>query len=119
MANRGPYLLEAAKSRKSPRMGFQSTTHRGLANLIHPFWMLPVLGILGLKARGHLRILDAAVCHPRTLVLFLVWNPELHTWRTWRRGSVIWDSVFWSRDSQFQNPPLRPFPSRVVETRPR
>jgi len=44
-----------------------------LANLIHPFWMLPILGILGLKARdiiGYTMLQFAALV---PLVLFLVW----------------------------------------------
>ena len=44
-----------------------------LANLIHPFWMLPLVGILGLKARDIVgySMLQFAVHVP--LVLLLVW----------------------------------------------
>ena len=44
-----------------------------LANLIHPFWMLPLVGILGLKARDIVgySMLQFVVHVP--LVLFLVW----------------------------------------------
>ena len=44
-----------------------------LANLIHPFWMLPLLGILGLKARDIVgySMLQFVVHVP--VVLFLVW----------------------------------------------
>jgi short-chain fatty acids transporter len=44
-----------------------------LANLIHPFWMLPLVGILGLKARDIVgySMLQFIVHVP--LVLFLVW----------------------------------------------
>ena len=44
-----------------------------LANLIHPFWMLPLVGIFGLKARDIVgySMLQFVVHVP--LVLFLVW----------------------------------------------
>ena len=44
-----------------------------LANMIHPFWMLPLLGIVGLKARDIVgySMLQFVVNVP--LVLFLVW----------------------------------------------
>ena len=44
-----------------------------LPNLINPFWMLPLLGILGLKARdvAGFTIVQFAVHLP--LVLFLLW----------------------------------------------
>ena len=48
-----PYVLEAAKSLEV-HLGWVVQTYNAteaLANLIHPFWMLPLLGILGLKAR--------------------------------------------------------------------
>src|SRR5262249_26490468 len=48
-----PYLLDAAKSLKV-HLGWVVQTYNAseaLANLVHPFWMLPLLGILGLKAR--------------------------------------------------------------------
>src|SRR5262249_36909941 len=48
-----PYILEASKS-LHVHLGWTVQTYNAteaLANLIHPFWMLPLLGILGLKAR--------------------------------------------------------------------
>src|SRR6185295_1647661 len=48
-----PYILEAAKSLQV-HLGWTVQIYNAteaLANLIHPFWMLPLLGILGLKAR--------------------------------------------------------------------
>jgi short-chain fatty acids transporter len=56
------------------------TATEALANLIHPFWMLPLLGILGLKARDIVgySALQFAIHVPT--VLFLVWilNYTLH-----------------------------------------
>src|SRR6185503_11080591 len=70
-----PYLLEAGKS-LNVHLGWVVQTYNAteaLANLIHPFWMLPLVGILGLKARDIVgySMLQFAVHVP--LVLFLVW----------------------------------------------
>jgi short-chain fatty acids transporter len=70
-----PYMLEAAKSLEV-HLGWVVQTYNAteaLANLIHPFWMLPLVGILGLKARDIVgySMLQFAVHVP--LVLFLVW----------------------------------------------
>ena len=70
-----PYLLDAAKSLQV-HLGWVVQTYNAteaLANLIHPFWMLPLLGILGLKARDIVgySALQFAVHVPT--VLFLVW----------------------------------------------
>jgi short-chain fatty acids transporter len=70
-----PYMLEAAKT-LHVHLGWVVQTYNAteaLANLIHPFWMLPLLGILGLKARdivGYSAL--QFVVHVPT-VLFLVW----------------------------------------------
>jgi len=70
-----PYILEAAKSLQV-HLGWVVQIYNAseaLANLIHPFWMLPILGILGLKARdiiGYTMLQFAALV---PLVLFLVW----------------------------------------------
>jgi short-chain fatty acids transporter len=48
-----PYLLDAAKS-LHVHLGWVVQTYNAteaLANLVHPFWMLPLVGILGLKPR--------------------------------------------------------------------
>jgi len=71
-----PYVLEAAKS-LHVHLGWVVQTYNAtesLANLIHPFWMLPLLGILGLKARDIVgyAMLQFIVHVP--LVLFLVWS---------------------------------------------
>jgi short-chain fatty acids transporter len=70
-----PYMLEAAKTLEV-HLGWVVQTYNAteaLANLIHPFWMLPLVGILGLKARDIVgySMLQFAVHVP--LVLFLVW----------------------------------------------
>jgi short-chain fatty acids transporter len=70
-----PYILEAGKSLHM-HLGWIVQIYNAteaMANLIHPFWMLPILGILGLKARdivGYSMLQFAALV---PLVLFLVW----------------------------------------------
>jgi short-chain fatty acids transporter len=70
-----PYMLEAGKT-LHVHLGWVVQTYNAteaLANLVHPFWMLPLLGILGLKARdivGYSAL--QFVIHVPT-VLFLVW----------------------------------------------
>ena len=71
-----PYVLEAAKA-LHVHLGWVVQTYNAtesLANLIHPFWMLPLLGILSLKARDIVgyAMLQFIVHVP--LVLFLVWS---------------------------------------------
>ena len=70
-----PYTLDAAKT-LNVHLGWVVQTYNAteaLANLIHPFWMLPLVGILGLKARDIVgySMLQFVVHVP--LVLFLVW----------------------------------------------
>ena len=70
-----PYILDAAKSLHM-HLGWVVQIYNAteaLANLIHPFWMLPLLGILGLKARDIVgySMLQFVIHVP--LVLFLVW----------------------------------------------
>jgi short-chain fatty acids transporter len=70
-----PYMLEAAKS-LHVHLGWVVQTYNAteaLANLIHPFWMLPLVGVLGLKARDIVgySMLQFVVHVP--LVLVLVW----------------------------------------------
>ena len=70
-----PYMLQAGKI-LHVHLGWVVQTYNAteaLANLVHPFWMLPLLGILGLKARdivGYSAL--QFVIHVPT-VLFLVW----------------------------------------------
>src|SRR4029079_18335087 len=90
-----PYMLDAAKS-LHVHLGWVVQTYNAteaLANLIHPFWMLPLVGILGLKARDIVgySMLQFAVHVP--LVLFLVWAlnytlmyvPPVVPWSPYRR----------------------------------
>jgi short-chain fatty acids transporter len=70
-----PYMLDAA-NQLQVHLGWVVQTYNAteaLANLIHPFWMLPLVGILGLKARDIVgySMLQFVVHVP--LVLFLVW----------------------------------------------
>jgi short-chain fatty acids transporter len=70
-----PYMLQAAKTLEV-HLGWVVQTYNAteaLANLIHPFWMLPLVGILGLKARDIVgySMMQFAVHVP--VVLFLVW----------------------------------------------
>jgi short-chain fatty acids transporter len=70
-----PYMLDAARQLEV-HLGWVVQTYNAteaLANLIHPFWMLPLVGILGLKARDIVgySMLQFVVHVP--LVLFLVW----------------------------------------------
>jgi short-chain fatty acids transporter len=70
-----PYLLDAATTLRV-HLGWVVQTYNAteaLANLIHPFWMLPLLGILGLKPRDIVgySVLQFVVHVP--VVLFLVW----------------------------------------------
>lgn len=70
-----PYLLDAAKSLQV-HLGWVVQTYNAteaLANLIHPFWMLPLLGILGLKARDIVGYSALQFVMHVPIVLFLVW----------------------------------------------
>jgi short-chain fatty acids transporter len=70
-----PYVLQAAQT-MGVHLGWVVQIYNAteaLANLIHPFWMLPLIGILGLKARDIVgySMLQFVVHVP--VVLFLVW----------------------------------------------
>jgi short-chain fatty acids transporter len=70
-----PYLLQAAKTHQV-HLGWVVQTYNAteaLANLIHPFWMLPLLGILGLKARDIVGYSTLQLVVHVPVVLFLVW----------------------------------------------
>jgi short-chain fatty acids transporter len=70
-----PYVLEAAKA-LHVHLGWVVQTYNAtesLANLIHPFWMLPLLGILNLKARDIVGYATLQFVIHTPLVLFLVW----------------------------------------------
>ena len=70
-----PYLLDAAKTLQV-HLGWVVQTYNAteaLANMIHPFWMLPLLGVLGLKARDIVGYSTLQFVLHVPLVLFLVW----------------------------------------------
>ncbi len=70
-----PYMLEAGKSLQV-HLGWVVQTYNAteaLANLIHPFWMLPLLGILGLKPRDMVGYSTLQFVVHVPVVLFLVW----------------------------------------------
>ncbi|MEQ1760329.1 MAG: TIGR00366 family protein [Vicinamibacterales bacterium] len=70
-----PYVLAAAKE-LGVHMGWVVQTYNAteaLANLIHPFWMLPVIGILGLSARDIIGYCMLQFIIHVPLVMFLVW----------------------------------------------
>ena len=70
-----PYVLEAART-LGAHLGWVVQTYNAteaLANLIHPFWMLPLLGVLGLKARDIVGYSTLQFVVHVPVVLFLVW----------------------------------------------
>jgi len=70
-----PYMLEAANS-LHVHLGWVVQTYNAteaLANLIHPFWMLPLLGILNLKARDIVGYSTLQFVVHVPIVLLLVW----------------------------------------------
>ena len=76
-----PYVLEAARSLGVPD-GWMVVTYdlgEALANLLQPFWMLPILALLGLRARdimGYTWIV-AIVLLPLVVVLVTVLRPAV------------------------------------------
>ncbi len=48
-------------------------TAEALPNLINPFWMLPLLGVLGLKARDIVGFTFLQLLAHLPIVLFLLW----------------------------------------------
>ncbi len=74
-----PYVLQAARELGVPA-GWMVVTYdlgEAVANLVQPFWMLPILALLGLKARdimGH-TFLVATVVFPLVVVLVTVFRP--------------------------------------------
>ena len=77
-----PYMLAAANE-LHVHLGWVVQTYNAteaLANLIHPFWMLPLLGILNLKARDIVGYSTLQFVVHVPVVLFLVWilNYTLH-----------------------------------------
>lgn len=70
-----PYVMQAANDLQYP-LGWTVQIYNAaeaLPNLINPFWMLPVLGILGLKARDLIGYTFVQFIVHVPLVLFLLW----------------------------------------------
>jgi short-chain fatty acids transporter len=74
-----PYVLQAARQLGVPD-GWMVVTYdlgEAIANLLQPFWMLPVLALLGLRARDIMgyTYLVALVLLPLVIVLVTVFRP--------------------------------------------
>ncbi len=70
-----PYVLQAANELKV-HLGWAVMIYNAaeaLPNLINPFWMLPLVGILGLKARDIVGFSFLQLLVHLPLVLFLLW----------------------------------------------
>jgi short-chain fatty acids transporter len=70
-----PYAMQAANDLKV-HLGWMVQVYNAaeaLPNLINPFWMLPILGILGLKARDIIGFTCTQFIIHTPLVLFMVW----------------------------------------------
>jgi short-chain fatty acids transporter len=70
-----PYVMQAANDLKV-HLGWAVQVYNAaeaLPNLINPFWMLPLLGILGLKARDVIGFTIVQFVVHVPLVLFLLW----------------------------------------------
>ena len=70
-----PYVMQAANDLKV-HLGWVVQTYNAaeaLPNLINPFFMLPVLGVLGLKARDIVGFTFMQFLIHTPVVLFLMW----------------------------------------------
>jgi short-chain fatty acids transporter len=70
-----PYVMQAANDLKV-HLGWAVqvyNTAEALPNLINPFWMLPLLGVLGLKARDIVGFTFLQLIAHLPIVLFLLW----------------------------------------------
>jgi short-chain fatty acids transporter len=70
-----PYVMQAANELKV-HLGWAVqvyNTAEALPNLINPFWMLPLLGVLGLKARDVVGFTSLQLMVHLPVVLFLLW----------------------------------------------
>lgn len=74
-----PYVLQAAKDLHA-HMGWAVQVYNAaeaLPNLINPFWMLPLLGVLGLRARDIVGFCFTQLIFNAPLVMFLLWGLAL------------------------------------------
>ena len=70
-----PYVMQAANDLKV-HLGWAVQIYNAaeaLPNLINPFWMLPLLGVLGLRARDIVGFTFLQLLVHLPLVLFLLW----------------------------------------------
>src|SRR5215475_5586107 len=70
-----PYVMQAANDLKV-HLGWAVQVYNAaeaLPNLINPFWMLPLLGVLGLRARNLVGFTFLQLLVMLPLVLFLLW----------------------------------------------
>jgi short-chain fatty acids transporter len=70
-----PYVIEAAKL-LHVHLGWAVTVYNAaeaLPNLINPFWMLPLLGVLGLRARDVVGFTFIQLIVHLPLVIFMLW----------------------------------------------
>lgn len=70
-----PYVMQAANELKV-NLGWSVQIYNAaeaLPNLINPFWMLPLLGVLGLRARDIVGFTFTQLLLHLPLVLFLLW----------------------------------------------
>ena len=70
-----PYVMQAANELKA-HLGWAVQVYNAaeaLPNLINPFWMLPLLGVLGLKARDIVGFTFIQLLVHIPLVLGLLW----------------------------------------------
>jgi short-chain fatty acids transporter len=71
-----PYVMQAAKDLHA-HMGWAVQVYNAaeaLPNLINPFWMLPLLGVLGLKAKDIVGFCFTQLLFHTPVVLFLLWG---------------------------------------------
>jgi short-chain fatty acids transporter len=71
-----PYVMQAAKDLHF-HMGWAVQIYNAaeaLPNLINPFWMLPLLGVLGLKAKDIVGFCFTQLLFAAPLVMFLLWG---------------------------------------------
>ena len=76
-----PYVMQAAHN-LHVHLGWMVAVYdlgEALANLVQPFWMLPVLALLGLKARDVMGVTftDFVVLFPLVLILVTVLGATL------------------------------------------
>ncbi|NIF54306.1 TIGR00366 family protein [Burkholderia sp. Ax-1724] len=70
-----PYVIETAKA-VQVHLGWAVTVYNAaeaLPNLINPFWMLPLLGVLGLRARDVIGFTFTQLLVHFPVVIFLLW----------------------------------------------